>query len=56
MKRPSSPDDESRRGLSPDKKLAGFVSGILRRHPHLPKVILWLVTGLILAGLMLSFF
>jgi hypothetical protein len=37
MKR--SPDDDARRGSSPDEKLESFVSGFLTRHPKLPIVI-----------------
>ena len=37
MKR--SPDDDARRGSSPDEKLESFVSGFLTRHPKLPMVI-----------------
>ena len=37
MKR--SPDDDARRGSSPDEKLESFVSGFLARHPKLPMVI-----------------
>jgi len=42
-------------GISADERLAGFFGGLLQRYPWAPKVLLWLVIGLVLAGFVLSF-